>query len=143
MIVAILVSALNALSGVPGLFVQPNLPATVAAGAGIVISLLILCLGLAVGVAIVRYRLWDIDLIIQRTLVYGVFSACVIGLYILIVRYIGALFQTPNNSLISLIAERLVLSPKTVCNYISEIYSKLQVTDRIQAVLLAREAGLS
>jgi DNA-binding NarL/FixJ family response regulator len=41
------------------------------------------------------------------------------------------------------IAERLVLSPKTVRNYISEIYSKLQVTDRIQAVLLARESGLS
>ena len=40
------------------------------------------------------------------------------------------------------IAERLVLSPKTVRNYISEIYSKLQVTDRIQAVLLARQAGL-
>ena len=40
------------------------------------------------------------------------------------------------------IAERLVLSPKTIRNYISEIYSKLQVTDRIQAVLLAREAGL-
>ncbi len=41
------------------------------------------------------------------------------------------------------IAGRLVLSPKTIRNYISEIYSKLQVTDRIQAVLLAREAGLS
>ncbi|HEX6553927.1 MAG TPA: response regulator transcription factor [Ktedonobacteraceae bacterium] len=41
------------------------------------------------------------------------------------------------------IAERLVLSPKTIRNYVSEIYSKLQVTDRIQVVLLAREAGLS
>lgn len=41
------------------------------------------------------------------------------------------------------IAEHLVLSPKTVRNYISEIYSKLQVTDRIQAVLLVRESGLS
>jgi DNA-binding NarL/FixJ family response regulator len=40
------------------------------------------------------------------------------------------------------IAERLVLSPKTIRNYISEIYSKLQVTDRIQAVLRARESGL-
>ncbi len=40
------------------------------------------------------------------------------------------------------IAERLVLSPKTVRNYISEIYSKLQVADRIQAVLRARESGL-
>ena len=69
---------------------------------------LVLCLGLAVGAAIVRYRLWDIDLIIQRTLVYIVLSACVIGLYVLIVGYIGALFQTPNNSLISLIATALV-----------------------------------
>jgi DNA-binding NarL/FixJ family response regulator len=40
------------------------------------------------------------------------------------------------------IAERLVLSPKTVRNYISEIYSKLQVADRLQAMLRAREAGL-
>jgi hypothetical protein len=44
MIVAIVVSVLNALSGVPGLFVQPNLPATIAAGAGIAISLLIIVL---------------------------------------------------------------------------------------------------
>jgi DNA-binding NarL/FixJ family response regulator len=42
----------------------------------------------------------------------------------------------------SAIAERLVLSPKTVRNYISEIYSKLQVADRVQAVLRARESGL-
>jgi len=40
------------------------------------------------------------------------------------------------------IAERLVLSPKTVRNYISEIYSKLQVTDRVQAMLRAQESGL-
>ena len=44
MIVAILVSAINALSGVPGLLVQPNLPATLAAGVGIVISVLIIVL---------------------------------------------------------------------------------------------------
>ena len=44
MIVAIVVSALNALSGVPGLFVQPNLPATIAAGVGIAISVLIIVL---------------------------------------------------------------------------------------------------
>jgi DNA-binding NarL/FixJ family response regulator len=40
------------------------------------------------------------------------------------------------------IAERLVLSPKTVRNYISDIFGKLQVADRVQAVLRAREAGL-
>jgi DNA-binding NarL/FixJ family response regulator len=42
----------------------------------------------------------------------------------------------------SAIAERLVLSPKTVRNYITEIFSKLQVADRAQAIIRARSAGL-
>lgn len=40
------------------------------------------------------------------------------------------------------IAERLVVSPKTVRNYVSRIYSKLGVASRAQAIVLAREAGL-
>jgi DNA-binding NarL/FixJ family response regulator len=40
------------------------------------------------------------------------------------------------------IAERLVISPKSVRNYVSNIISKLQVADRAQAILRAREAGL-
>ena len=40
------------------------------------------------------------------------------------------------------IAERLVLSSKTVRNHISRIYSKLDVDHRGQAIVLAREAGL-
>lgn len=40
------------------------------------------------------------------------------------------------------IAEQLVLSPKTVSNHVSNIFSKLQVVDRAQAVLRARQAGM-
>ena len=40
------------------------------------------------------------------------------------------------------IAQRLVLSPKTVRNLVSNIFSKLQVADRAQAIIRAREAGL-
>ena len=40
------------------------------------------------------------------------------------------------------IAERLVLSPKSVRTYITEIFSKLQVADRTHAIIRARNAEL-
>lgn len=40
------------------------------------------------------------------------------------------------------IAERLVLSQKTIRNHISNIFSKLQVADRAEAIVRARKAGL-
>jgi DNA-binding NarL/FixJ family response regulator len=40
------------------------------------------------------------------------------------------------------IAKELVLSLKTVRNHVSNIFSKLQVVDRAQAVIRAREVGL-
>lgn len=40
------------------------------------------------------------------------------------------------------IARQLSLSVKTVHNYVSNIFSKLQVADRAQAILRAQEAGL-
>jgi DNA-binding NarL/FixJ family response regulator len=40
------------------------------------------------------------------------------------------------------IAERLYLSPKTVRNHVSNILSKLQVVDRTEAAIRAKQAGL-
>ena len=40
------------------------------------------------------------------------------------------------------IARRFVLSPKTVRNHVSNIFSKLHVADRSQAIVRARDAGL-
>jgi DNA-binding NarL/FixJ family response regulator len=42
----------------------------------------------------------------------------------------------------AVIASALVLSSHTVRNYVSSIFSKLQVADRAHAILRAREAGL-
>lgn len=52
---------------------------------------------------------------------------------------LGLIAQGDNNAEI---AERLTLSPKTVRNHVSNIFSKLQVADRAQAIVRAREAGL-
>ena len=40
------------------------------------------------------------------------------------------------------IASRLYLSPKTVRNYVSGIFTKLEVSDRSRAIVRTREAGL-
>jgi DNA-binding NarL/FixJ family response regulator len=53
-----------------------------------------------------------------------------------ILRLIAQGFANPE------IAWQLSLSVKTVHNYVSNIFSKLQVADRAQAIIRAREAGL-
>ena len=40
------------------------------------------------------------------------------------------------------IARRLFLSGKTVRNHVSNIFSKLQLADRAEAIVRARESGL-
>lgn len=67
-----------------------------------------LLIPVTVGVAMLRYRLWDIDLLINRTLVYGLLSASIIGLSLLVVVGLGTLFSALGNLLISLFATGLV-----------------------------------
>ena len=48
----------------------------------------------AVGIAVLKYRLYDIDRIINRTLVYGLLSAVLVGVYFGGVTATQTLFQT-------------------------------------------------
>jgi two-component system, NarL family, sensor kinase len=63
---------------------------------------------IAMAFAIFKYRLYDVDLILNRTLVYGALTACVIGLYVLVVGALGTLFQAQGNLIIALLATGFV-----------------------------------
>ena len=54
--------------------------------------LLVIALPIAVGIAILRYRLYDIDRLINRTLVYGLLTALLAGFYAAVVLVLGQVF---------------------------------------------------
>jgi signal transduction histidine kinase len=76
---------------------------------GTLVALLYLPIAIAVSMAILRYRLWDIDIIISRTLVYALLTALVAGIYVLIVGTLSAFFESNSDSIaISLSATGVV-----------------------------------
>jgi signal transduction histidine kinase len=73
-----------------------------------VLNTVAIAIPVTLGFAILRYRLWDIDFIINRTLVYVSLSAIVIAIYVLLVGVLGALFQASGSLAISLLATGVV-----------------------------------
>ena len=91
----------------PGIFTPPTDPLLFYTQQSVRAALGLL-LPVALAFSILRYRLWDIDLIINRTLVYSALTAVVITIYALAVGGMAALFQTQANWLVAFIATGLV-----------------------------------
>lgn len=71
-------------------------------------NLVTLGIAVAVTIAIVGYRLYDIDVIINRTLVYSVMTGVIILIYSLVVGTASVFFGSSGNWLLALVATGLV-----------------------------------
>jgi hypothetical protein len=67
---------------------------------------------MSVGIAILRYRLWDIDVIINRTLVYGTLTALLVLLYFGFIFALQSLFQGmfKQNNAVAIVVSTLVIA---------------------------------
>jgi signal transduction histidine kinase len=70
--------------------------------------LAVLLIPVTICIAMLRYSLFDVDLVINRTLVYGALTASVVGIYALVVGELGSLLQARGNFVVSLLAAGLV-----------------------------------
>ena len=66
----------------------------------------------AVGIAITRYRLYDIDILINRTLVYGTLTATLVALYLVGIVVLQRLFVflTGKQSTLAVVASTLLIA---------------------------------
>jgi len=66
------------------------------------------CVPVAMGVAILRYRLYDIDVVIKKTVVYAILAAFITLVYVAIVVGIGTIVGSGGNAFLSAVAAAVV-----------------------------------
>ena len=59
--------------------------------AGVLLNLAFLCLWVAIGVAVLKYRLYDIDVVISKAVLYGSLAVFITAVYAALVVGVGTL----------------------------------------------------
>ena len=97
---------------------------------------------ITIAFAILRYRLWDIDLFINRAVVYGGLTLAIILLYILVVGGLSNLFRSNNSLLLSILVTGLIaviLNPLRI--RLQHGINRLMYGDRDDPITVISELG--
>ena len=86
------------------LAVTPGIPARIAESA---LMLAILTVPVAVAVAVLKYRLYDLDIVVRKTLVAALVAGAFTAVYAIVVVAVGALTGRPGSSLLTFAAAAL------------------------------------
>ena len=92
-------AALAAVAFSVGIFVD-------SAVVSVILSISLLCLYVAIGIAMVKHNLYDIDVIINKTITYGALAAFITAIYVVVVVVIGAVIGVTEG--VSLLATAVV-----------------------------------
>jgi hypothetical protein len=90
------------------LFVVGALLWGVVPGAEVLPVLAFLALPTGITVAVLKYRLYEIDLVVNRALVYGVMTVGVVGGYVAVVGLVGATLSPGGDLVVSLVVTGVV-----------------------------------
>jgi signal transduction histidine kinase len=105
-------------------------------------TLLLLAFPLSFAIAILRYQLFDVEIVINRTLVYGSLTALIVALYVFIVGALGSIFQARGSPIWAIIATGLIavlFAP--LRNYLQRIVNRLMYGDRDDPVAVLNQLG--
>jgi signal transduction histidine kinase len=81
---------------------------TVSAVANVLQNLALLCLDAAVAIAVLKYRLYEIDIVISKAVLYGTLAAFITAVYASLVAGVGTLVSNRHSPLLSALAAGVV-----------------------------------
>ena len=97
---------------------------------------------IALGFGVLRYRLYDVDLVINRTVVYGIMTALVAAAYVAVVVGVGALVPTGGNLGLSLLAAAIVaVAFNPVRNRVQQVVNRVMFGRRDDPYAVLSELG--
>jgi signal transduction histidine kinase len=78
------------------------------AGSNVVFPLLLAAIPVSAAIAILRYRLYDVDLVISKTLAYGALAVFITLVYVAVVVGVGTVVGGTGNLVLSIVATAIV-----------------------------------